>query len=130
MFPYSKSSQAKLDTCHPDIQRLFTSLSEDWNISILCGHRNEEDQNKAYESGQSKLKFPQGKHNALPSLAVDAALYPIDWNDTGRHYIFVGMVKQKAKDLGINIRCGADWDSDEITTDQTFNDLVHFELNR
>lgn len=128
MYKYGTTSQARLDTCHPDLQKLFTELSNDWNISIICGHRTEEEQNAAVASGNSKTPYPKSKHNTSPSVAVDAALYPIDWNDTGRHYMFVGMVKQKAKDLGIHIRCGADWDGDNETKDQTFNDLVHFEL--
>lgn len=128
MYKYGKSSQARLDTCHPEIQRLFNELIKDWDVSIICGHRTEEAQNAAVKSGNSKTVFPNSKHNSMPSIAVDAALYPIDWNDSGRHYMFVGMVKQKAKDLGINIRCGADWDGDNDTGDQTFNDLVHFEL--
>lgn len=128
MYKYGTTSQARLDTCHPDLQKLFTELSNDWNISIICGHRTEEAQNAAVASGNSKTPYPKSKHNTSPSIAVDAALYPIDWKDNGRHYMFVGMVKQKAKDLGINIRCGADWDGDNETRDQTFNDLVHFEL--
>lgn len=128
MYKYGKSSRERLATCHPDLQKLFNELIKDWDISILCGHRTEEEQNAAVASGNSKTPFPKSKHNAMPSLGVDAALYPVDWNDTGRHYMFVGMVKQKAKDLGIEIRCGADWDGDNDTNDQTFNDLVHFEL--
>ena len=42
---------------------------------IVCGHRNKEDQNKAFAEGKSKLKWPKGKHNKLPSQAVDAAPY-------------------------------------------------------
>lgn len=128
MYKYGKSSQARLDTCHPDIQKLFNELIKDWDISIICGHRTEDEQNAAVAKGASKTPYPKSKHNAYPSIGIDAALYPIDWNDTGRHYMFVGMVKQKAKDLGIKIRCGADWDGDNDTDDQTFNDLVHFEL--
>ena len=127
-YAYGKLSTRRLKSCHEQLQRLMYALAEDWNISIICGHRTEEEQNKAVADGASKTPFPKSKHNTYPSIALDAALYPIDWNDTGRHYMFVGMVKQKAKDLGINIRCGADWDSDNNTDDQTFNDLVHFEL--
>ena len=128
MYKYGKTSKARLATCHPDLQELFNELIRDWDISILCGHRTEEEQNAAVASGNSKTPYPKSKHNAMPSLGIDAALYPVDWKDTGRHYMFVGMVKQKAKELGIEIRCGADWDGDNDTDDQTFNDLVHFEL--
>lgn len=128
MYYYGKTSRSRLETCHPEIQRLFNELIKDWDISIICGHRTEEEQDAAVAAGNSKTKFPKSKHNSMPSLGIDAALYPIDWSDSGRHYMFVGMVKQKAKDLGINIRCGADWDGDNGTKDQTFHDLVHFEI--
>ena len=128
MYKYSKASSERLGTCHPMLQRLFLALAEDWDISIICGHRSEEEQTAAVNSGASKTNFPNSKHNKTPSAGIDAALYPIEWKDPGRHYMFVGMVKQKAKDLGISIRCGADWDSDNQTRDQRFNDLVHFEL--
>lgn len=128
MYKYGRTSKARLATCHPEIQRLFNELIKDWDVSIICGHRTEAEQTAAVKKGASKTPFPKSKHNSMPSIGIDAALYPIDWNDTGRHYMFVGMVKQKAKDLGINIRCGADWDGDNNTDDQTFNDLVHFEL--
>ena len=129
MYRYGKTSKSRLDTCHPEIQRLFNELIKDWDVSIICGHRNEADQTKAVNDGASKTEYPNSKHNSMPSLGIDAALYPIDWDDSGRHYMFVGMVKQKAKELGIEIRCGADWDSDNNTDDQSFHDLVHFELS-
>ncbi|CAM0045280.1 endolysin [Vibrio phage K394] len=127
MFKYGKSSKARLATCHPEIQRLFNSLINDYDVSVICGHRTEAEQDAAVESGNSKTEYPNSKHNAIPSLGIDAALYPINWSDTGRHYMFVGIVRERARELGIPIRCGADWDSDFATNDQTFNDLVHFE---
>ncbi len=126
-YRYGKTSKARLATCHPEIQRLFNSLINDYDVSIICGHRTEEEQNAAVAKGASKTKYPNSKHNSLPSLGIDAALYPIDWNDVGRHYMFVGIVRERARELGIPIRCGADWDSDFAANDQTFNDLVHFE---
>ena len=127
MYKYSKTSRKRLDSCHPELQRLFNSLIEDYDVSIICGHRSKVEQDKAVSNGASKTRYPNSKHNSMPSLGIDAALYPINWNDHGRHYMFVGIVRERAKQLGIPIRCGADWDSDFATNDQTFHDLVHFE---
>ena len=127
MYKYSKTSRKRLDSCHPELQRLFNSLIEDYDVSIICGHRSKAEQDKAVADGASKTRYPNSKHNSMPSLGIDAALYPINWNDHGRHYMFVGIVRERAKQLGLPIRCGADWDSDFATNDQTFNDLVHFE---
>lgn len=128
MYAYSRVSRERLESCHPLLQKLFMDLAKDYNISIIYGHRTEEDQNQAVAEGNSKTLWPNSKHNAVPSLAVDAALYPIDWDDSGRHYMFAGIVRERARQLGISIRCGADWDGDFSTRDQTFHDLVHFEL--
>ena len=43
-------------------------------------------------------------------------------------YFFAGYVKAKAEELGIPLRLGADWDSDENTEDHTLRDAGHFEL--
>jgi peptidoglycan L-alanyl-D-glutamate endopeptidase CwlK len=45
-----------------------------------------------------------------------------------RFYYLAGMVKERARNLNISIRWGGDWDGDYRFFDQTFYDLVHFEL--
>ena len=64
-----------------------------------------------------------------PSMAVDVAPCPIDWEDTKRFYHFGGYVKAWAHALDIKIIWGGDWDSDNDFRDQRFHDLVHFELS-
>lgn len=67
-------------------------------------------------------------HNKTPSLAVDVAPWPIDWNDKNRFYHFAGRVQGIAQMFNIKIRWGGDWDSDNDLKDQNFYDLPHFEL--
>lgn len=125
---FSKTSIDRLSTCDVRLQQLFYAVVETWDCSIICGRRGKEEQNKAYAKGKSGLRFPESKHNSLPSKAVDVAPYPIDWNDLGSFYMFAGYVKRVAEEMGIEIRYGGDWDGDKKTADQTFNDLPHFEL--
>lgn len=125
---FSKRSKERLDSCHPDLIRLFEKVVEKYDCSVLEGYRSNTRQEELFEQGMSKLRAGQSKHNNVPSLAVDVAPYPIDWNDKIRFYHFVGYVKGVADQLGIKIRCGADWDSDNDLHDQTFFDLPHFEL--
>lgn len=127
-FKYSNTSRKRLEECHEDLQTLFNEVIKYYDCTIICGHRSEKDQMKAYRSGNSKLVYPQSKHNKMPSLAVDVAPYPIDWKDYNRFYNFGGYVLAIADMLGIKIRWGGDWDSDNNFDDQRFNDLVHFEL--
>lgn len=125
---FSLASKTKLLTCHPELQRLFNEVIKHWDCQILEGHRGKEAQNKAFREGNSKLQWPKGKHNKLPSLAVDVAPYSIDWKDTQRFIYFAGFVKGVAATLGIKLRYGGDWDSDTQMTDENFRDLVHFEI--
>jgi peptidoglycan L-alanyl-D-glutamate endopeptidase CwlK len=131
---YNNVSQARLATCHTDLQTIFNEVVKHFDNTIIDGQRGEEDQNQAFAEGKSKLKFPQSKHNSSPSMAVDAAPYPIDWNDTLRMSYFAGFVKGVAELLLLQgkishkVRWGGDWDMDTETKDNTFNDLVHFEL--
>jgi len=128
MYNFSDISLDRLKTCDNKLQVLFHHVIKYYDCSIICGHRSEEDQMKAYRSGNTKLVYPQSKHNLLPSRAVDVAPYPIDWNDISRFYHFGGYVLAVADYLKIPIRWGGDWDSDNNFKDQRFNDLVHFEL--
>jgi len=125
---FSKRSRERLGTCHVDLDRLFSTIVRFFDCTILEGHRSEERQNEMHKTGKSKVKWPDGKHNSDPSEAVDVIAYPVDWNDIRRNYYFAGFVVGIAKIMGISLRCGADWDMDTQIKDQTFHDLVHFEL--
>ena len=128
MYKFGTRSTKNLSEAHPDLQALFNEVIKHYDCTVIEGYRGEDEQNKACHAGASKLKFPQSKHNKTPSLAVDVCPYPIDWKDKDRFYHFVGFVKGVASQMGINIRCGADWDGDNDFKDQSFHDLPHFEL--
>jgi len=130
---FSRQSWDRLRTCDNQLQRLFAEVVRHFDCSVLCGHRTQKEQDAAFSSGASKLKWPQGMHNKTPSLAVDVAPYndakkPVDWDDTRRFYLFSGYVLGVAAQMGIKIRWGGDWNRDTHVKDNSFNDLVHFEL--
>lgn len=126
---YSKRSAIKLAECDERIQRVFNKVVETIDHTILVGYRDEATQEEMYDQGRSQLQFPKSKHNKLPSQAVDVAPYPIDWNDRERFTLFAGFVLGTAQQMGINLRWGGDWDKDWETADNSFDDLVHFELS-
>jgi len=128
MYKFSQRSKERLFTCHPDIIRVMKEVIKGVDCTILEGHRHKEKQDDVYQQGLSQVMWPNSKHNQEPSLAVDVAPYPIDWNDTNRFYYFGGYVLGVADQLGINLRWGGDWDQDNDLSDQHFMDLVHFEL--
>jgi peptidoglycan L-alanyl-D-glutamate endopeptidase CwlK len=128
MASFGKKSQERLNTCDPRLVELFEEVVEHFDCTVIQGYRDEVEQNKAFEDGFSKLKYPQGSHNKYPSLAVDIAPYPIDWKDRDRFHFFAGVVKGIASQMGLNIRWGGDWNSDTHTKDNNFDDLPHFEV--
>tara|TARA_R110000824_G_scaffold60997_2_gene162721 strand:+ start:733 stop:1128 length:396 start_codon:yes stop_codon:yes gene_type:complete len=125
---FGKRSKSRLKTCDTRLQDLFNEVIKHFDCSVIQGHRGKEDQNKAFKEGKSKLKYPNGNHNATPSRAVDVAPYPIDWNDRERFTYFAGYVVGIALQMGLKIRWGGDWDMDTQVKDNNFDDLPHFEL--
>ncbi len=131
---FSAASRNKLATCHPELILLMNEVIKHFDCTILCGVRSDFDQKKAFAEGKSKLdgvtkKSMHQTDKAHPySRAVDVAPYPLDWNDIKRFYHFAGFVQGIALGLGIKIRWGGDWDSDNDFKDNSFNDLPHFEL--
>lgn len=125
---FSDKSKKILQTCHIDLQGLFNEVIRTYDCTILEGHRDEETQNIYHRQGKSKLSWPESAHNKNPSLAVDVAPYPIDWNDSVRFYHFAGFVLGIATKRGIKIRWGGDWNGNMDFKDQNFHDLPHIEL--
>ena len=127
---FSKKSLEKLDTCDERLKKLAFKVVETFDCVVVFGNRSEADQNKAFAEGKSKLKYPNSKHNSLPSKAIDLAPYingEISWDDRQCYY-FAGYVMRIADELGVKIRWGGDWNGNRNVKDQKFNDLVHFEL--
>jgi len=125
---FSDKSLAKLATCDPRLKRVFQEVVKDFDCTILEGHRGRERQSRMVAEGKSKVRWPDGKHNTVPSLAVDATPYPVFWDDRERQTLFAGYVLATAKAMGVTLRWGGDWDRDTEVRDNTFDDLVHFEL--
>jgi len=125
---FSDKSLAKLATCHPLLQRVFHEVIRDFDCTVLEGHRDKDRQNQMVAEGKSQVRWPDGKHNTVPSCAVDVTPYPIQWDDRERQTLFAGYVLATAKAMGVNLRWGGDWDRDTEVRDNTFDDLVHFEL--
>lgn len=134
-YKFSKSSLDQLLTCHPDLQKLFLEVIKHYDCTVLEGNRGEEKQHEDFLTGKSKVDWPNGKHNKLPSDAADVVPYPLDWELVTKEdraainemYLFVGKVLGIAEMMEIPIRSGADWDGDGDITDQQLHDLPHFE---
>ena len=125
---FGKRSKERLKTCNPDLQMVFNEVIKHVDCSILEGHREKERQNQLYDEGKTKVLYPNGRHNAYPSNAVDVVPYPVDWDDRERMTLFAGFVLGTAKQMGITLRWGGDWDRDFQVKDNRFDDFPHFEV--
>jgi len=130
---FSKKSIERKNTCVPELQNILDEIIKYYDFTVIQGHRDKETQNEAYAMGNSKLSWPNSKHNSYPSEAVDIAPWPIPagwgdkWKDRVKFYELAALVKYEAAKQGVNIRWGGDWDSDHDYWDNSFDDLVHFE---
>ena len=125
---FGRRSKKQLSTCDKKLQDVFNEVIKHVDCSVLEGHRGEVRQNELYEEGKTKVYFPNGRHNANPSRAVDVVPYPIDWDDRERFHLFAGFVLGIAKSIGMTLRWGGDWDRDWTVMDNKFDDFPHFEL--
>lgn len=131
---FSNASLRQLFTCHTELQILFNEVIKTFDCTVLEGYRNQADQEKAFAAGNTKLHWPNGKHNKSPSMAVDVSPYPVKWDRIPRFYWFGGYVmgvwaglKAQGK-VTHTLRYGGDWNRNYDIDDESFKDLVHFEL--
>ena len=128
MNKFSAISRERLATCDEKLQMVFQQVIKYFNCSIIEGHRGEVLQHLYFTQGKTQLDWPLGKHNKIPSEAVDVMPYPINWYDKKRMCYFAGYVMSTGLLLGIKLRWGHDWDGDTDLNDQKFNDGPHYEL--
>ena len=149
---YGNKSQANLAPCHPELQMLFHYVIQYFDNSVICGFRPISKQQELFKKGRKLVNgiwvvedekkivtycdgiIKKSDHNVMPSLAVDAVPYPIEWKNINRMRYFVGYVKGIAKmlleygQMEYELITGMDWDNDTILRDQRFNDIPHFKL--
>ena len=118
---FSAKSEKNLMTCHVDIQLVFRKAIEVIDFSVLCGFRNEEEQNKLFNSEppRTHLKYPDSNHNAFPSDAIDVVPFPIDWGNISRFFQLNGVIMTMCKIYKVELSWGGDW--------RNFKDYPHYE---
>ena len=132
MNAFGGSSRAQLATCDARLQRIAHKVLRIKDHSIIKGHRPQNEQDNAFASGASKLLWPKGKHNKLPSLALDARTYPVPPTEKELRedqLYLLGLYKGIASEMGIPLRTGADWDRDGEIADNGFDDFFHAEID-
>lgn len=135
----SARSRTRLQGVHPDLIRVVEraiQLSRQ-DFTVLEGVRTPERQKQLYAQGRTKpgpkvTWTLNSRHFVNPKTgyghAVDLAPFPIDWSDLTKFDAISRAMFDAAKELGIAIRWGADWDRDGKPRDRGETDSPHFEL--
>lgn len=125
---FSNRSLLVLEGCDVRLQQICHKVINIYDFTVLEGHRDQLTQEKYFKQGVTKLPWPKSKHNQCPSLAVDIAPYPIDWENHQAFYFLAGLMFAAANNMDIPLRWGGDWNRNFQFKDQSFTDLPHFEL--
>ncbi len=135
----SARSRTRLQGVHPDLIRVVEraiQLSRQ-DFTVLEGVRTLERQKQLYAQGRTKpgpkvTWTLNSRHFVDPKTgyghAVDLAPFPIDWSDLTKFDAISRAMFDAAKELGIAIRWGADWDRDGKPRERGESDSPHFEL--
>ena len=129
MFKFGTRSRRRLGTVDKSLQLLMNVAIRRgiFDLSVLEGLRTKERQQFLVATGASKTL--NSKH--LTGHAVDIGIWKagrVDYKDKKAYYVLAGQIYLLAAELGIKARWGGNWDSDQDMNDQSFNDLVHWEL--
>lgn len=139
-FNFGENSLNKLKGVHPDLvkvaKRAIQLSTQDFMIT--CGVRTLAEQKELYAQGRTKpgniVTWTLNSRH-LPksdgySHAIDTVPFPVDWNSTAKFDNIAKAMFAAAKELGIGIRWGADWDEDGNKREKGETDSPHFELDR
>lgn len=120
------ASLKRLKSVDPKLQEVCLKAFETmpFDITVLEGIRTSERQAELFKQGASKTM--NSKH--LTGRAIDLAPYPVDWKDIDRFVVMSHHVLSAAKQLGVDVRWGGDWNRNGEWRDEKFLDCPHFEL--
>ncbi len=149
-FTFGPTSTSQLETLHPDLRRVLERAIEVFDFSVVEGRRTIETQIGNLRRGVSKtidsrhiprdedgVYQPTGLGEAADLTPYQKGVNP--WPQPGdtrvtaekkarRFYFMQGVLYAIARQEGVDIRLGVDWDTDLDFFDQSFDDLGHVEL--
>ena len=129
MYKFSKRSLNNLKNVDKRLIHICNELINHIDFTVIEGHRSLERQLELYEQGYSQIDgiTKKGKHNYLPSLAIDIIPYkkghnPFDGSKECEQMFntLAKEFKKVANELGYKITWGGDW---------RMRDLPHFQLD-
>lgn len=135
-FKFGTTSMLRLKGVKPQLLRVVERALELSTIDFMVaeGLRTLKRQQELYAQGRTapgpKVTWTmQSKH--LTGDAVDLVPWvdgKPDWNDLKKFDIIYKAMMAAAKELGVELRYGGDWDRDGILREKGETDSPHFEL--
>jgi hypothetical protein len=107
---FGTNSKKARNSCDQDLQDILNDTVEHFDCTVVWGHRDMEQQNKAFNEGNSKNRWPTSKHNSYPSRAFDLVPYPEGYDASyEKFYEMATYVFAAASARGVRIRWGGHW---------------------
>lgn len=142
-YAFSKRSTDNLKGVHPDLVKVVTralalcSERKGPDFVVIEGVRTPAEQRRLYAKGRTapgqKVTWTlNSNHFVNPKTGFGHAvdLFPGTWSDLKKFDQMAQAMFDAAKELGIQIRWGADWDRDGKWRERGESDSPHFELHR
>lgn len=135
----SIASKRKLEGVHPLLVAVveLALLKSKVDFKVLEGVRTEERQKVLYAQGRTTpgpiVTWTLNSNHFVNKTtgfghAVDLLPEPYDWRDLKQFDLMAEAMMEAAKELGVTIRWGADWDSDGKPREKGETDSPHFEI--
>ena len=127
-FKLSQKSEQMMLGVHPDLVRVVHRAIELTTVDfkVVEGVRSIARQKELVAKKVSKTM--NSRH--LSGHAVDLVPLPGDWSNKQAFSIVADAMFQAAKQIGVKIRWGGDWNENNRSDDERFYDGPHFELRR
>lgn len=106
---FGSKSRAARDTCDDRLIYTLDYTIQRIDCSVVWGHRGETEQQEAFTSGNSQLRWPLSNHNALPSTAVDVVPWPTGYSSLPEFYELASYMYAGAAEIGVHLEWGGHW---------------------
>ena len=129
-YAFGRTSESRLAHLHPDLMRVVRRAMAYQVLDFMVVETLRSPAQAAANAAKG-VGIRNSKHLAGPdgkARAVDLAPYPVEWSDLKRFHILAGLMLAAAKEEGVRVRYGGNWDGDNDFHDNSLEDLPHFEL--
>lgn len=138
-FELSKASLQKLEGVHPSLVAVVKEALKisEVDFRVIEGVRTPERQKELYAQGRTKpgaiVTWTLNSNHFVSKAtgyghAVDLLPAPYDWKDKANFRAVAKAMLAAAKNVGVKIRWGADWNMNNVLEEKGETDFPHFEL--